>query len=473
MVHIYWIRRDFRLGDNPALIAAVTASKKQPGDSFIPMFVLDDAILNDEMNIGAPRRKSLARILSKFSKQFKNCVIACGKPVENFQKLAEKNEIIIYANEDVEPYARQRDIAVKKHFSLKLFRDSITVNKDIKSGSGSIYSVFTPFKKATIDEFLNTAVFEAPNLQNLTYYPVENSSFLSTQFTEDLESKILSYVHTDWVCVVQKHTFKINQWCAKPDVHMWPTDEEAARARAEHFVDYKLADYAQNRDNLELEGTSQLSMVLKWGLLSARQLKELIIKDQLNKGAEVFLSELMWREFYRYILWHYPQVLDVEFRTSAQNIHWVTGDEAYRRFELWMRGETGFQIVDAAMHQLNTVGWMHNRSRMIVSSFLTKHLGVDWRWGQEYFRATLFDLDEASNNGGWQWGASVGADPKPIRIFNPYIQQDKFDPGMSYRNKWLPKDYTIQPIISHEQGRDEAKARYALAKAQNEQSLDN
>ena len=176
-------------------------------------------------------------------------------------------------------------------------------------------------------------------------------------------------------------------------------------------------------------------------------------------------SELIWREFYRYILYHRPSVLNLEYQVKFQNtIKWEVGEIAQERFLAWIKGETGYKVVDAAMNQLARTGWMHNRSRMIVASILTKNLGIDWRWGQEYFRLMLLDLDEASNNGGWQWGSSTGSDPKPIRIFNPYLQTENYDKENLYQNKWLPRSYKYSkpPIIDHKVAREQALARYNL-----------
>jgi deoxyribodipyrimidine photo-lyase len=186
-------------------------------------------------------------------------------------------------------------------------------------------------------------------------------------------------------------------------------------------------------------------------------------KDLNQLGIQTYISELIWREFYKYILYHNPTVLNEEFQKRYKNkIEWRENKEALKFFKLWIQGKTGYDIVDASMRELANTGQMHNRSRMIVASILTKNLGIDWRWGQEYFRAILADLDEASNNGGWQWSASVGSDPKPIRIFNPYTQADNYDEYKEYRDKWLGKDYKLEAIIEHKQARQEALIRYGL-----------
>lgn len=221
------------------------------------------------------------------------------------------------------------------------------------------------------------------------------------------------------------------------------------------------------------DGTSKMSLALTWGLVSSRWLKrevqEFVDSDLLDSedtsrhtGVATYVSELIWREFYKYLLYHFPNLLNIEFQNKYRNLKWNNNKEAEQKFVAWIKGETGYPLVDAAMKQLAHTGWMHNRARMVVSSFLTKHLGIDWRWGQEYFRAMLIDLDDASNNGGWQWGASVGADPKPIRIFNPPIQAEKFDPSGEYTKQWLGNRDLIKPIVDHKVARAEAIKRYKV-----------
>jgi deoxyribodipyrimidine photo-lyase len=190
----------------------------------------------------------------------------------------------------------------------------------------------------------------------------------------------------------------------------------------------------------------------------------------VNQGALTYISELIWREFYRYLFIHNPSLMHIEFQERFRGrVEWVQNEVAYERFMYWIKGGTGYPIVDAAMHQIAETGWMHNRARMIVASILTKNLGVDWRWGQEYFRSALIDLDEASNNGGWQWGASVGADPKPIRIFNPELQASRHDASGEYVKRWLHGGQTPVlmsesiPIVEHTVAREEALRRYGLS----------
>jgi deoxyribodipyrimidine photo-lyase len=214
-----------------------------------------------------------------------------------------------------------------------------------------------------------------------------------------------------------------------------------------------------------------MSIALKWGLISSRYLvkhiKEKYPNELANKqeGIMQYISELIWREFYKYILLNNSTVLNLEFQDKFKNkIEWKSGQQAIEIFKKWILGQTGYPVVDAAMQEIAKTGLMHNRSRMVVASILTKNLGIDWRWGQAYFRMMLIDLDEASNNGGWQWAGSVGADPKPIRIFNPYLQSQNFDKTQKYQKFWLPKNYIADqnPIIEHALARQNALLMYNL-----------
>jgi deoxyribodipyrimidine photo-lyase len=270
-----------------------------------------------------------------------------------------------------------------------------------------------------------------------------------------------------------------------PTFTNWYTCEAEALV---HFKNYleggDLDSYKENRDSLEKDAdgigkTSKMSLALAWGLVSSRTLIKMIknhfdepfdniFSNRVSAGALTYLSELVWREFYRYQLFHRPDLMQTEFQVKFQGtINWEQGVLAMERFIAWIKGETGYPVVDAAMKQIAATGWMHNRSRMVVASILAKNFGVDWRWGQEYFRAALIDLDEASNNGGWQWGASVGADPKPIRIFNPELQAKNYDASGAYQAKWLDVNVIqtpIVPLIEHKDAREEALQRYGLSK---------
>lgn len=481
---IYWLRRDFRLLDNPALYNAIEKAKQEKV-LFLPIFILDDALLDEtHENIGYPRRFYLSKILSEFINKFDYFKVFTGNPKDIFIKLFEHYDIHIYVNHDVEGYSRKRDqeiadlIGNNKFFASK---DQLTVLKDTISGSGNLYTVFSPFRNTVLQEFLKSVTFQKPHLDGIKY--AQNISFndlsitslnLELKNTDESQKIIFNLINKRWeVKFGNNQVINLDDIWDRPDYTNWYTTEDEALVQFQDFVKNKILNYKKNRDSLALDlqengQTSKMSLALKWGLISPRTIKEMVLKqygDIENEGVFSYISEIIWREFYKYILYHNPSVLDLEFQKRFQNneIKWVDDDIALYRFEKWIRGETGYEVVDAAMHQIAKTGWMHNRSRMIVGSILTKNLGVDWRWGQDYFRAVLLDLDEASNNGGWQWAASVGADPKPIRIFNPYLQQANYDKNKDYIRFWLPKDYNIkEPIVDHKQAREEAMKRYGL-----------
>jgi deoxyribodipyrimidine photo-lyase len=484
-ITIYWIRRDFRLADNPALSQAIKDSKAN-NTPFLPMYILDDGILSDNPHphIGYPRRLFLSRILSHFASQFERFEIFKGNPNDIFANLARDFELSVYANDDVEAYSRKRDVEISKLVKeFHLFNDQLTVSRKTVSGTGNPYTVFTPFKKAVWKEFITTKPLEKPTLTHIDYFVGKLPKPLQTiEKTESLQKAIFERIDTKWQFDISGHIINLDEIWKRQNYDQWSWEEDKIVDQfSQYLVGGKMSNYKKNRDDLGLDTqengqTTKMSVPLKWGLISSRSLKEMTLNyfktDFENpfsitndEGASHFISELIWREFYRYILYLRPEILNLEFQSKYQNtIKWEEDPVAFERFIKWIKGETGYPVVDAAMHQIAQTGWMHNRSRMIVASILTKNLGVDWRWGQEYFRAALLDLDEASNNGGWQWGASVGADPKPIRIFNPYLQEENYDKNKEYLKKWLPKNYVAKPIIEHPVARNEAMIRYGLGK---------
>ena len=490
---IYWSRRDFRLNDNPALAEAINYSQTNNLE-FLPIYILDNGLLEDnKFNIGTARREFLAVCLEKFAKNFKEFLIFQGNYKQIFENLLKNFEIELFVNEDIEPYSKERDNFVKKLLEsnqnslskLNSYHDQLTIFREIRAGSGNLYSVFTPFKNAVLEEFLSAKVYPMISLKNLQVLKAVSRESLNLlkqagtiiQSNSDIIFKlidkpnILHYKNSDG----GDKTINID------DIHQrfsvketWYTSEEEALIVWQKFLDNKITSYKESRDGLGMDTlgvgqTSKMSVALKWGLVSVRYLKQSILEKFgpleiiSNSNLYQFIAELIWREFYRYILYHRPSVLGLEYQLKFQNkINWEKGEIADERFLAWIKGETGYKVVDASMNQLAKVGWMHNRSRMIVASILTKNLGIDWRWGQEYFRLVLLDLDEASNNGGWQWGSSTGSDPKPIRIFNPYLQTENYDKESLYQNKWLPKNYNHSklPIIEHKLAREQALIRY-------------
>ena len=479
-VIIYWVRRDFRLTDNPALTKAIDKARQEK-TYFLPIFVLDEGLIGkNHGNIGYPRRLYLSRVLSEFVSNFKDFGIFHGSISEVFQDLKKAYDIEVFANQDIEEYALKRDIAVAESIgkeNFHLFKDQLTVPFDLLTGAGNLYSVFSPFRKAVWNSFMDARPCDKVNLEELNFLNIaelnNNKQIdLNTSQVEGNQSKIFSLLDTPWVCTVSKdYSIDLDNIFARENYKDWYVRDDEALLSFKDFVDRKIQSYKTGRDSLEQDvkdngQTSKMSVALKWGLISPRIMKQMILDSGLNPNSESvfgYISELIWREFYKYIYYHNPNVLHTEFQKKYQEnpIQWVDDITARSRFEKWIKGQTGYEVVDAAMHQIAKTGWMHNRARMIVASVLTKNLGVDWRWGQEYFRSVLLDLDEASNNGGWQWAASVGADPKPIRIFNPYLQQENYDKKKVYINHWLPKDYNIQePIIDHKLAREEALKRY-------------
>jgi deoxyribodipyrimidine photo-lyase len=535
---IYWCRRDFRLADNPALFEAHKFAKKE-NLNFLPIFILDQNILNNSTqvnenfdtkiqvssfhpNIGYPRRYFLSKILASFSLQFPTFLIFLGDFVDIFEKISNKFEIFLFANDDIEPYSKVRDAKVKAILDKKqgkffYFKDQLSINKDLTSQSQKAYSVFTPFKKAIWQEFLDTKVYEKVNTKDIL--DLDKKIFLALNELKlnilnkdstnnlqllDLQNKIFKIIDKKWIFEIKTdldEIFEINldEILTRPNLDFWADNEDKTLLNFENFLETKILDYKQKRNYLgyELEEnsipngfTSKMSVALKWGLVSSRKLKQMILTKYSRQvfeeqdGVTHYLSELIWREFYRYILNNQPLVLNQEFQLKFQNkLIWQKNDLAKKYFLAWIKGQTGYPIVDAGMNEISNTSWMHNRSRMIVASVLTKNLGVNWRWGQEYFRAILLDLDEASNNGGWQWSASVGSDPKPIRIFNPYLQAQSYDKDCKYQQKWLPQKYflllkkdinwelfnkdpeifcTKKPLIDHKIARKQALERYKL-----------
>lgn len=489
---IYWARRDLRLLDNPALLQASVDSRERKVP-LLPLFILEDYMTEakPEHQFGFPSRWFLAQAIPKFAERFKNFALVRGKAVQYLIKLSEKYELTIYINDDVfVDFYTQVTKLKSAGINIEVCDDALTVSRDTRSGTGTIYSIFTPFKKAVWANFTAKRVFPVVDLKSIKYLDDVEIGKLPSQV--EIKTEVI------WELFSKKRLLLINEQLIdladlipEPKLNGWYLTEEEALARFEYFLESdELDNYKKNRDSLELDArgdesegyaysskTSKMSLALAWGLVSSRTLVSMMqehfgesfdnpFSNRVSEGALTYISELIWREFYRYQLFHRPELMGQEFQKRFQGtIKWVGEDEATRRFIAWIKGETGYGVVDAAMKQLAETGWMHNRSRMIVASILTKNFGVDWRWGREYFRAVLIDLDEASNNGGWQWGASVGTDPKPIRIFNPELQAKNYDASGAYQERWLGESVLrgqCIPLIEHKQAREEALVRYGL-----------
>ncbi|HMO77951.1 MAG TPA: deoxyribodipyrimidine photo-lyase [Candidatus Paceibacterota bacterium] len=498
---LYWARRDLRVLDNPALLAASTYCREINAD-FLPVYILEDYMVEakPEFQFGYPSRWFLSQALPVFAKNFQQFLLVQAKAANYLTELSKKYQLTIFVNDDIYPdFYTQIDKLKSAGVVIHVEEDALSVGKETRSQEGNLYSVFTPFKKRVWTEFVQKKNQRKFIDKNISYLRAAELAKLPNQIKVNSDT-IFSIFSNHRNLKVNKELIDLDLLVPKPALAGWYVSEaEALKRFSDYLKSGDLGNYDNNRNSLELDAenitdkyaysgkTSKMSLALAWGLVSSRVLVGLLQKhfaedfsnpesSRVDQGALVYISELIWREFYRYQLFHHPELMQIEFQKRFRDsISWVEPKVAKERFLAWIIGETGYPVVDAAMKQLATTGWMHNRARMIVASVLTKNLGVDWRWGQEYFRASLIDLDEASNNGGWQWGASVGADPKPIRIFNPELQAKNYDRSGAYRNKWLEENDAILlspkvPIVEHRQAREEAMVRYGLGKRKSKNS---
>ena len=427
-VNIFWFRRDLRLHDNAGLYHAL-----KKGKPLVPVFIFDSNIL-DELEDRHDKRvefihSSLQEIQQLLLATGSTLDVRYGYPNEIWKQLIQDYKIEnVYINHDYEPYARSRDEEVAKFLKANgiifhSFKDQVIFEKaEVVKDDGKPYTVFTPYSKkwkATLNNFY------------LSSYPTEKLFF---NFFRQKEKAILSLAEMNFRSSDQGYPKK-----------NWKTE--------------MIKQYKEQRDYPSVDGTSRLSVHIRFGTISIRELAR-----EVRKLNETFLNELTWRDFYQMILWHFPHVVERSFKPEYDNIKWRNNE---KEFDAWCKGQTGYPIVDAGMRELNTTGFMHNRVRMIVASFLTKHLLIDWRWGEAYFAKKLLDYDLAANNGGWQWAAGSGCDAAPyFRIFNPYLQTKRFDPELKYIRKWVPEFEELtypQPIVDHEFARKRCLEVYGKA----------
>jgi len=428
-ISIMWFRRDLRLDDNAALYYALRS-----GDAVLPIFIFDKNIL-DDLEDKHDRRiqfiySALLEMQATLEKHKSSIEVYYGAPLAVYESLLEKYAIkTVYANEDYEQYAINRDNEISKllrrhNGELKLYKDQVIFSKDeVVKQNGQPYTVFTPYSKAWKALLTSFYLKSYPTEQYFNRFykqaPVHFPSLKSMGFEESKEP--------------------------------FPPKE------IQHDV---LCRYGDTRNIPALEnGTSRLGVHLRFGTISIRKLATAAYESDA-----VFLNELIWRDFYQMVLWQSDRVRKGQsFKPAFDNIVWRNNEEEFQR---WCTGNTGYPIVDAGMRQLNTTGYMHNRVRMITASFLSKHLLIDWRWGEAYFAKKLLDYDYAANNGGWQWSAGTGCDASPyFRVFNPTLQTQKFDKQLAYIKHWVPEYQSLQyqPMVNHEMARQRALKAYKQA----------
>jgi deoxyribodipyrimidine photo-lyase len=416
-VNIFWFRRDLRLEDNTGLHAALQ------GDlPVLPLFIFDTSILDglekDDARVTYIHSELLA-IEAQLTKKNTGILTKYGHPLEIWQQLLVEYDVKqVYTNRDYEPYALQRDNEIDgllkaNGIAFNTFKDHVIFEPhEVVKEDGQPYSVFTPYSKVWRNKLMDTHLEVKPSALNY------NNFFQAIHL--QLTLKDLGFQNT---------------YLPLPSRQLPSTT---------------LLNYAQERDYPAKMGTSRLGLHLRFGTVSIRA----VVKKALATS-KVYLNELIWREFYQMILWHHPRVIDGNFKTKYNYLEWRTNEAD---FQAWCDGQTGYPIVDAGMRELNSTGFMHNRLRMITASFLTKHLLIDWRWGEAYFANKLLDFELASNNGGWQWAAGTGTDAQPyFRIFNPTLQTKKFDPQLEYIKKWVPEFQQLtysKPIVEHKYARE-------------------
>ncbi|MCA1993889.1 MAG: deoxyribodipyrimidine photo-lyase [Coleofasciculus sp. S288] len=471
---LFWHRRDLRLSDNIGLAAARQQSQKLVG-----VFCLDPNIL--ERDDVAPARVTymigcLQALQQRYVAVGSQLLILHENPCKAIPALAAAlNAKAVFWNWDVESYAQKRDRTVAEALTQKGIQvhnhwdQLLHAPEELFTGSKKPYTVYTPFWKNW------SSKPKAKPVEGLTQVEgLNEQEQLAAQKAGAIAlptAKDLGYV---WE----------NPLLLQPG-------EEAAQEQLEKFCDQTINKYQEQRNFPAVDGTSKLSAALKFGAIGIRTVWEAAEatyrdsrSDEARDSIRTWQQELAWREFYQHAIYHFPELADGPYRDTFKDFPW---DNDETLFQAWCEGKTGYPIVDAAMRQLNEVGWMHNRCRMIVASFLTKDLLINWQWGEKYFMQKLYDGDLSANNGGWQWSASSGMDPKPVRIFNPASQAQKYDPEGEYIRQWLPElssldtEYLITgkipesdrkacgypaPIVDHKKQQHEFKQRYQQQKSE-------
>ncbi len=425
-VCIFWFRRDLRLFDNAGLYHALKS-----GHPVLPLFLFDSNIL-DKLTSKDARvqfiHQEVLRIKSLLEEESgSSLIIRHGMPLAIFKEILEEYQVkAVFTNRDYEPYAQQRDKEIyallkESGVEFKGFKDQVIFDKnEVVKDDCTPYTVYTPYSKR--------------------YKQKLNNFYLSSYPTEKYHANFAK------IDALPKMDLE--------DIGFEPIEIDYPDREVE---DDLIKNYPKTRDIPSIKGTSRISLHLRFGTVSIRELAR-------QAGEGKYFDELIWRDFYQMILFHFPETVTESFRSKYDRISWRSNED---EFEKWCKGETGYPMVDAGMRELNESGYMHNRVRMVVASFLTKHLLIDWRWGEAYFAEKLLDYDQASNVGGWQWAAGSGVDAAPyFRVFNPKLQLEKFDPELKYVKKWVPEygtDKYPEPIVDHKEARERALSTYKKA----------
>ena len=423
---VFWFRRDLRLEDNHGLYKAL-----QKHSEVIPLFIFDEGILVKLSDKSDKRVQFIHQTLTELNKELKNngksgLLVLHGEVHECWKEVIKKySPSHVYTNNDYEPQAIKRDMEVERLLAengigFHSFKDQVIFEEsEVMKDDGEPYTVFTPYSKKWRSRFKEYMYQPYPSLE------------LIKNFTEQ------TLPHS-------------------PALKEIGFEEVKAVYPSRDLDRSKLKKYDKVRDFPALDATSHQSVHLRFGTVSIRKL----VKDAMNIN-QTFLSELIWREFFMMILYHFPNSVNQEFREKYRDIKWRYDVEDFKR---WCFGKTGYPIVDAGMRELNETGYMHNRVRMITASFLVKHLLIDWRWGERYFAKKLLDFELSANVGNWQWAAGTGCDAAPyFRIFNPYTQAEKFDKDKEYIKKWVPEFGTSsypKPMVDHAESRERALSVY-------------
>lgn len=423
---IFWHRRDLRITDNAGLYKALRS-----GQEVIPVFIFDRTIL-DKLPANDQRVIFIHEVITDLQKEYRKLGselnVYYGDPVKLIPEIAQENKVkTVFANRDYEPAALERDHKVYQKLAaskidFKGTKDHVIFEKsEVMKPDGGPYTIFTPYMrrwKETLTDF------------HLKAYPVEKYA---------------------------RHLSKLSLAPDIPALEAMHFDGKQTESFPSEKISRKIIDhYHETRDFPALRGTSRLGLHLRFGTVSIRELAKFA-----REHNEKYFNELIWRDFYQMIIFHFPHSAKDAFRKEYDQIVWSKNES---HFEAWCAGKTGYPLVDAGMRELNETGFMHNRVRMVVASFLSKHLLLDWRLGAAYFAEKLLDFELASNNGGWQWAAGCGCDAAPyFRVFNPALQLEKFDKKLEYVRKWVPEygteDYP-EPIVDHKEAREKAIATY-------------